>query len=54
MVKPQVLRLIAGFETADNGQITIDGKDVTDIPAEQRLVNTVFQELCTVSTYDSV
>ncbi|KPA51153.1 spermidine/putrescine ABC transporter ATP-binding protein PotA [Photobacterium lucens] len=41
--KTTVLRLIAGFETADNGQITIDGKDVTDIPAEQRLVNTVFQ-----------
>lgn len=41
--KTTVLRLIAGFETADNGQITIANKDVTDIPAEQRLVNTVFQ-----------
>ncbi|KJG34242.1 spermidine/putrescine ABC transporter ATP-binding protein PotA [Photobacterium angustum] len=41
--KTTVLRLIAGFESADDGQITIDGKDVTDIPAEQRLVNTVFQ-----------
>ena len=41
--KTTVLRLIAGFETADDGQITIANKDVTDIPAEQRLVNTVFQ-----------
>ncbi|HIF9063855.1 TPA: spermidine/putrescine ABC transporter ATP-binding protein PotA [Photobacterium damselae] len=41
--KTTVLRLIAGFENADNGQVIIDGKDVTSIPAEQRHVNTVFQ-----------
>ncbi|EHH3081490.1 spermidine/putrescine ABC transporter ATP-binding protein PotA [Vibrio vulnificus] len=41
--KTTVLRMIAGFETADNGQITIDNKDVTNVPAEQRHVNTVFQ-----------
>ncbi|MBC7005343.1 spermidine/putrescine ABC transporter ATP-binding protein PotA [Photobacterium sp. BZF1] len=41
--KTTVLRLIAGFENADAGQIVIAGKDVTAIPAEQRNVNTVFQ-----------
>lgn len=41
--KTTVLRMIAGFETADNGQILLDSKDVTNTPAEQRHVNTVFQ-----------
>ncbi|QNE01050.1 spermidine/putrescine ABC transporter ATP-binding protein PotA [Vibrio vulnificus] len=41
--KTTVLRMIAGFETANNGQITIDNQDVTNVPAEQRHVNTVFQ-----------
>ncbi|EHK8997465.1 spermidine/putrescine ABC transporter ATP-binding protein PotA [Vibrio vulnificus] len=41
--KTTVLRMIAGFETADHGQITIDNQDVTNVPAEQRHVNTVFQ-----------
>ncbi|EGR2797576.1 putrescine/spermidine ABC transporter ATP-binding protein [Vibrio navarrensis] len=41
--KTTVLRMIAGFETADKGQITIDNQDVTNVPAEQRHVNTVFQ-----------
>ncbi|USD66558.1 spermidine/putrescine ABC transporter ATP-binding protein PotA [Vibrio sp. SCSIO 43136] len=41
--KTTVLRMIAGFESADSGSIQIDGQDVTDTPAEQRHVNTVFQ-----------
>ncbi|AUI86115.1 putrescine/spermidine ABC transporter ATP-binding protein [Vibrio azureus] len=41
--KTTVLRMIAGFETADLGQITIGEQDVTQVPAEQRHVNTVFQ-----------
>lgn len=41
--KTTVLRMIAGFETADNGNIILDNQDVTQIPAEQRHVNTVFQ-----------
>ncbi len=41
--KTTVLRLIAGFEEVNGGQIIIDGEDVTHIPAEQRHVNTVFQ-----------
>lgn len=41
--KTTVLRLIAGLEEADAGQILLDGADVTSIPAEHRHVNTVFQ-----------
>ncbi|XAW88510.1 spermidine/putrescine ABC transporter ATP-binding protein PotA [Vibrio sp. CDRSL-10 TSBA] len=41
--KTTVLRIIAGFETADAGQILLDNQDVTSVPAEQRHVNTVFQ-----------
>lgn len=41
--KTTILRLIAGLENADAGQITLDGTDITDVPAEQRNINTVFQ-----------
>lgn len=41
--KTTVLRLIAGLEDVDDGQIILDGQDITDIPAENRFVNTVFQ-----------
>ena len=41
--KTTVLRLIAGLEDVDDGQIILDCQDITDIPAEQRFVNTVFQ-----------
>ncbi len=41
--KTTVLRMIAGFETADSGQIVLDDQDVTQVPAEHRHVNTVFQ-----------
>nr|WP_217906387.1 spermidine/putrescine ABC transporter ATP-binding protein PotA [Vibrio sp. JPW-9-11-11] len=41
--KTTVLRMIAGFETADSGEILLTRQDVTQLPAEQRHVNTVFQ-----------
>ncbi|SJN56830.1 Spermidine/putrescine import ATP-binding protein PotA [Vibrio ruber DSM 16370] len=41
--KTTILRMIAGFESADQGNIFLDGQDVTAIPAEYRNVNTVFQ-----------
>ncbi|GEA61503.1 spermidine/putrescine ABC transporter ATP-binding protein PotA [Vibrio comitans] len=41
--KTTVLRMIAGFETVDKGNILLAEQDVTDVPAEQRHVNTVFQ-----------
>jgi spermidine/putrescine transport system ATP-binding protein len=41
--KTTLLRLIAGFETADSGTIRIEGQDVTHAPPFRRPVNTVFQ-----------
>jgi spermidine/putrescine transport system ATP-binding protein len=41
--KTTTLRLIAGFERPDEGQILIDGKDVAALPPYRRDVNTVFQ-----------
>jgi len=41
--KTTTLRIIAGLETADNGQIFIDGKDVTSLDPDKRGVNMVFQ-----------
>lgn len=42
--KTTILRLIAGFIEADNGDIRLEGKRVNDIPANKRKVNTVFQD----------
>jgi putative spermidine/putrescine transport system ATP-binding protein len=42
--KTTVLRMIAGFELPTSGSITLDGKDVTGVPANERDVNTVFQD----------
>ena len=41
--KTTTLRIIAGFEKPDEGRVFFDGKDITDMPANQRPVNTVFQ-----------
>ncbi len=41
--KTTVLRLIAGLESVDTGRIILDSDDITNVPAEHRHVNTVFQ-----------
>jgi spermidine/putrescine transport system ATP-binding protein len=41
--KTTLLRLIAGFETPTSGEIWLDGADITQLPPNQRPVNTVFQ-----------
>jgi spermidine/putrescine transport system ATP-binding protein len=41
--KTTLLRMAAGFERPDQGRIFLDGIDITDLPPEQRRVNTVFQ-----------
>lgn len=41
--KTSTIRIIAGLETADSGQVFLEGKDVTDEVPEKRNVNTVFQ-----------
>ena len=42
--KTTTLRMIAGFETPSEGQILLNGKDLTQIPAHLRPINTVFQK----------
>jgi putative spermidine/putrescine transport system ATP-binding protein len=41
--KTTTLRLVAGLEDADAGQITVGGKDVTHLPASKRDMGMVFQ-----------
>src|ERR1044071_6623136 len=41
--KTTTLRLIAGFERPNEGQILLDGVDMAQTPPHKRNVNTVFQ-----------
>ncbi len=41
--KTTTLRMIAGFERPDEGEIRLDGVDLVPLPPNQRPVNTVFQ-----------
>ena len=41
--KTTLLRIIAGFGSADSGTVLINGEDITNVPPHERPVNTVFQ-----------
>ena len=41
--KTTLMRLIAGFETPDDGRIFLDGQDMTDLPPHLRPINMMFQ-----------
>lgn len=41
--KTTLLRMIAGFETPDEGEVWLEGRDVTVLPSYRRNVNQVFQ-----------
>ena len=41
--KTTILRMIAGFDLPDVGQILLDGRDLAGTPAEKRPIHTVFQ-----------
>src|SRR4030067_3499126 len=41
--KTTTLRMVAGFEIPTDGGIVMDGKDITDMPPNQRDVGMVFQ-----------
>lgn len=41
--KTTLLRVVAGLELADSGQVMLGGRDITALPATKRQVNTVFQ-----------
>ena len=42
--KTTTLRIIGGFENADEGQLYFDGVEISDVPAYKRNINTVFQK----------
>ncbi len=42
--KTTILRMIGGFESPTEGKIYFNGKDITNIPAYEREINTVFQK----------
>ncbi len=42
--KTTTLRIIGGFETADEGQLCFEGTEISGVPAYKRHVNTVFQK----------
>ncbi|MGB7119445.1 MAG: ABC transporter ATP-binding protein [Bradyrhizobium sp.] len=41
--KTTLLRMLAGFETPDEGRILLNGKDIAQVPPHQRPVNMMFQ-----------
>jgi putative spermidine/putrescine transport system ATP-binding protein len=41
--KTTALRIVAGFEYADSGEVLIDGRDVSGVPASRRDMGMVFQ-----------
>lgn len=55
--KTTLLRLIAGFQTASEGEIKISGKEITQTPPHKRPVNTVFQKYALfphLNVYDNI
>jgi thiamine transport system ATP-binding protein len=42
--KSTLLSLIGGFEPADGGSISVEGRDISAVPAAQRPVTTLFQD----------
>lgn len=55
--KTTILRLIAGFTKATQGNIYLDGQEISRTPANRRKVNTVFQDYALfphMSVFDNV
>ena len=55
--KTTLLRMLGGFERPDSGRIYLEGKDITDLPPNQRRVHTVFQNYAlfpTMTVWDNI
>ena len=55
--KTTILRMIAGLETPDSGEIVIDGKVVNNIPVSERGIGFVFQNYALfryMTVYDNI
>jgi len=42
--KTTMLRIVGGFETPDSGELLFEEKNIIDVPAHKRHINTVFQK----------
>ena len=55
--KTTTLRMIAGFEMPTSGQILLNGEDISQLPANKRPINTVFQRYALfphMNIYDNI
>lgn len=55
--KTTILRLIGGFENFETGSLTLEGKEISDLPPNRRNVNTVFQSYALfphLNVYDNI
>ncbi len=44
--KTTTLRIVGGFTKPDTGKVLFNGEDITNLPPEDRHINTVFQKYC--------
>ena len=55
--KTTLLRMLGGFEKPDSGRIYLEGKDITNLPPNERRVHTVFQNYAlfpTMTVWDNI
>ena len=55
--KTTTLRMIAGFEMPTSGEILLNGEDISQLPANKRPINTVFQRYALfphINIYDNI
>ena len=55
--KTTLLRMLGGFERPDSGRIYLEGRDIPDLPPNQRRVHTVFQNYAlfpTMTVWDNI
>ena len=55
--KTTTLRIIAGFETMQAGQLLLDGMEIQNLPSHKRPINTVFQKYALfphLNVYDNI
>ena len=55
--KTTMLRIIGGFQYADEGEVLFEGKNIADVPPYKRRINTVFQKYALfthLNVYDNI
>ena len=46
--KTTLLRCLVGLESVDSGTIMLDGKDIINVPAQERGISMIFQQYCLI------